>query len=96
MAATKPWSERIPTAIADGEKLLGGAEYVLIPPHRGGNETEFTVALTAGEVALAKALWLTWFEDAEGTDGQWFASDSPYGPNVLREFTLKMEKVKHD
>ena len=88
MAATKPWSERIPTAIADGERLV----------ERGGDwvETERKTLesmyiLTAGEVALAKALWLTWFEDAEGTDEHWFASDSPYGPNVLREYTEKIE-----
>ena len=90
------YSERIPAAIADGERLLDAGEYVLIPPHIGGNDTKLTLVLTAGEVAMAKALWLTWFEDAEGTDEHWFASDSPYGPNVLREFTLKMEGLSHE
>ena len=53
----KPYSERIPTAIADGEKLLDGYEIMVVPPHTGGNDTRLTVGITAGEVDLAKALW---------------------------------------
>ena len=53
----KPWSERIPAAIANAERMLDGGEYVLIPPHIGGNETKLTLVLTAGELALVKALW---------------------------------------
>ena len=52
----KPWSTRIPAAIADGEKLLDGGEYVLIPPHIGGNDTKLTLVLTAGEVAMAERM----------------------------------------
>ncbi|KKM81109.1 hypothetical protein LCGC14_1333140 [marine sediment metagenome] len=52
----KPWPERIPAAIAKAEELLTGNEYVLISPHIGGNKTNLTLVLTAGEVALASRM----------------------------------------
>ena len=55
--ADKPWSERIPTAIAKGKEKLEGYEIVVVPPHIGGNDTRLTVGITAGEVAMATALW---------------------------------------
>ncbi len=86
----KPWSERIPAAIAKGEKLLNGDQYVLIPPHMRGNETEFTVVLTAGEVALAKAVWgWEWWAHCMGlTDFE--PSDA------LIAYTEKIERLSHD
>ena len=75
------YSERIPAAIAKAEGLLDGGEYVLIPPHIGGNETKLTLVLTAGEVAAVKALWRVTM--AEG----WHIDPA------LREFTEKIEQV---
>ena len=76
------WSERIPAAIADAWLRLDGGEYMLIPPHIGGNETKLTLVLTAGEVALAKALWRVTM--AEG----WHIDPA------LREFCEKIEQVE--
>ena len=76
------WSERIPAAIADAWLLLDGGEYVLIPPHIGGNETKLTLVLTAGELAAVKALWRVTM--AEG----WHIDPA------LREFTEKIEQVE--
>ena len=76
------YSERIPAAIADAERMLDGGEYMLIPPHIGGNETKLTLVLTAGEVAAVKALWRVTM--AEG----WHIDPA------LREFTEKIEQVE--
>ena len=84
------WSTRIPAAIADGEKLLDGDEYVLIPPHIGGNETKLTLVLTAGEVALVKALYPIW-DEPERID---IADDA--ATDALVAFTEKMEGLNHD
>ncbi len=47
------WSERIPAALAKGERLLQvGQDWVVL-----ACEEEEPGALTAGEVALATALW---------------------------------------
>ena len=85
----KPWSERIPAAIADGEKLLDGGEYMLIPPHIGGNDTKLTLVLTAGEVEMAYALYNATKPHADGC-----RCNSKCVPLIA--FTLKIEKVKHD
>ena len=84
----KPYSERIPAAIAKGKRLLAAAEYVLIPPHIGGNDTKLTLVLTAGEVALAKALAFIQYGDSD-----YFGSD---GEEALIAFCEKIEKVSHD
>ena len=84
MVATD-WSTRIPSAIAAGERRLDGDEYVLIPPHIGGNETKLTLVLTAGEVALAKALW----EVFEGTSVEGWHEE-------LRAYCTKIERLSHD
>ena len=79
------WSERIPAAIAEAKRLLDGEQYVLIPPHIGGNETKLTLVLTAGEVGLAEVLHTTY--QALGDD-VW--------PDVLTAFAEKIERLKHD
>ena len=79
------WSTRIPAAIEKGKGLLGGDEYVLIPPHTRGNDTEFTVVLTAGEVELAAAIFPYW-DHGEGTDAYWDVLDA-----ALRAYTEKIE-----
>ena len=94
---TKPWSERIPTAIADGEKLLDGAEYVLIPPHIGGNKTKLTLVLTAGEVEMAKALWHEMsraMDRMNGTERATFIAGFRGG--TIRYFTEKIEELNHE
>lgn len=45
----KPWSTRIPAAIKKAEEKLGQNPYWI--------SMDFTTVITAGEVALAKALW---------------------------------------
>ena len=79
------WSTRIPAAIEEGKKLLGGDEYVLIPPHTRGNDTGFTVVLTAGEVALAEALWQVACEETPPD----IAADYP----ALIAYTEKIEAM---
>ena len=85
------YSERIPAAIADGERLLDAGEYVLIPPHIGGNDTKLTLVLTAGEVAAMRALW--------ENPPQQHAQDATGSCNwcqALRAFTEKMEGLSND
>ena len=88
-ATMKPWDDRIPAAIANAERMLDGGEYLLIPPHIGGNETKLTLVLTAGEVALAKALW-------ERVGHTVCADPECEKPHPLREFTEKIERLNHD
>ena len=83
----KRWSERIPAAIADGERLV----------ERGGDwvETERKTLesmyiLTAGEVALAKLGWEMWVEYCESLENE-EPGDEP--PPALIAFTEKIEKV---
>ncbi len=87
----KPYSERIPAAIAEAERLLDGCEYVLIPPHIGGNKTQLTLVLTAGEVALADALWSEFGDDIMGDPG---TCDRPLA--ALIAFCEKIERLSHD
>ena len=96
MAKTS-WSERIPAAIADGEKLLDGDEYVLIPPHIGGNDTKLTFVLTAGEAALAKALWHEMsraMDRMNGTERAAFIAG--FRGATIRYFTEKIEGLSHE
>ena len=76
------WNERIPAAIAKGKELLGplGGE--------GGDAIDSLFfddgqSVTAGEVALAKALWRVTM--AEG----WHIDPA------LREFVAKVEGLSH-
>ena len=97
MTATKPWSVRIPTAIADGEKLLGGVGYLLVPPHMGGNDTKLTLVLTAGEVALAEALWHEMsraMDRMNGTERAAFIAG--FRGATIRYFAEKIEGLDHD
>ncbi len=80
------YSERIPAAIAKGKEKLAGYEYLLVPPHEGGTVTEFTVVITAGEVALADALWGEFGDDIMGDPG---TCDRPL--EALVAFTEKIE-----
>ena len=86
----KPWPTRIPAAIADGEKLLDDAEYVLMPPHMWGNDTNITLVLTAGEVAMADWAWETFYNSPE------YNGERTPPPPVLIAFCEKIEKVSHD
>ena len=94
----KPWSTRIPAAIAKGAKLLGADEYVLVPPHTGGNDTRLTVGITAGEVAMAKALWEPWQHYIESCGAEDLMKTWSYEEvqPALRDFTEKMEGLSHD
>ena len=94
----KPWSERIPAAIADGEKLLDGDKYVLLPPHMWGNDTKLTIVLTAGEVEMAEAAYDFWRWIRNELPNAEYGPDAPgtEPPQVLREFTEKLERLDHD
>ena len=90
----KAWSVRIPAAITDGERLLDGDKYVLIPPHMEGNDTNLTIVLTASEVEMAYALWEEIGEEEPEYAG-YLESDAP-GVTALRAFTETMERLDHD
>ena len=89
----KPYSERIPTAIANAERMLDGGEYMLIPPHIGGNETKLTLVLTREEVALAKQLWVHYSDGLYDSDLDYFL---PKEAPALITLTEKIERLNHD
>ena len=91
------WREHIPAAIEKAERLLGGDEHLLVPPHLGGNDTKLTLVLTKGEVRLVKALEQDhdahWKEEALSEDYGVVAScdEAECVPcAALREFGEKM------
>ena len=88
MVATKPWSIRIPAAIAAGKGKLNGGNWVSLQ-HKP--MVEITSILTAGEVALAKALMITAPLDYDWED----ECDADPRLRTLREFTEKIE-MPHD
>ena len=92
MAATD-YSERIPAAIAKGERRLDGDEYVLIPPHIGGNDTKLTLVLTAIEVSLAKQLWAHYSDGLYESDLDYYL---PKEAPALIAFCEKMERLGDD
>ena len=88
------WSERIPAAIANAERLLGDDEYVLVAPHIGGNDTKLTFVLTAGELALAEALWdVLTFDTTDEMNEQFFAYGAALGAKALIAFCERMEAL---
>ena len=83
------YSKRILAAIAEARLRLDGSEYMLIPPHIGGNETELTLVLTASEAALADGLW----QAAENLNAEFGGERWP--PELIT-FTEKIERLSHD
>lgn len=89
MAATN-WSERIPAAIAKGEELTAGQDFA----HRHIWAERKDVYFTAGEVALARALW-------RSMDSQKIATIESEGyvwepPTALIAYCEKVERLSHD
>ena len=76
------WSTRIPEAIEEGKKRLGRG--TLVRRAGGGPET----AITAGEAALAEALWETHRKYCDEYNWDY---DEP--PPALIAFT---EKIEHE
>ena len=74
----KPYSERIPAAIANAERMLDGYEWKCFEDRGRGIDNY----LTAGELAAVKALWRVTM--AEG----WHIDPA------LREFCEKIEQVE--
>ena len=75
------WDERIPAAIAEAEKLTASGPRLLFESSPG---TNLALIVTAGEVAMADALWRVTM--AEG----WHIDPA------LREFTEKIERLNYD
>ena len=86
------WSTRIPTAIAKAEKLLGSkSDYARV------YKTGETFVLTAGEVALAKALWHEMsraMDRMNGTERAAFIAG--FRGATIRYFTEKLERLSND
>ena len=75
----EPWSVRIPAAINNAEEIVAAENWPLVQARDG-------VQLTAGEVALAKALWKTYRTlNTESGEEHW--------PAPLIAFTWKVEKL---
>lgn len=79
------WGKRIPAAIKKGEGYLNGTDYRAEGTFEG--ETVNLLAVTAGEVALAKAIFPYW-DHGEGPDAFWDPLD-----DALMAFTEKIEKL---
>ena len=77
----KPWSSRIPAAIAKGKELLDGRDgwFPQLP---------LSEPITAGEVALAEALW----EATQDTPSYLVGGEQI--PEALIVFTEKIERLK--
>lgn len=85
----KPYSERIPAAIAKGEgwfKQPGIIDVAVLVNEKGG-----AVYVTAGEVALAKALWETHRKFCD--EYNW---DYEEPPPALIVYCEKIERLSHD
>ena len=76
------WNDRIPQAIEKAERHLTTGEHIL-------NSCKHcrVSPITAGEVALAKALWKTYraLNSTEAGSGHW--------PDALRAFVEKVEQL---
>ncbi len=83
MAATN-YFERIPAAIARGKELFKWGDKAFVARWRPGKN----VALTAGEVALAEALWIEFGDDIMGDPG---TCAKPL--EALIAFTEKIERL---
>ena len=81
-AEMKPWSTRIPAAIAKGEELLDGRDgwFPQLP---------LSEPITVGEVALAAQLWKTelFVQELKGKQ--------PPPPSLIA-FCEKIERLNHD
>ncbi|KKK79384.1 hypothetical protein LCGC14_2834060 [marine sediment metagenome] len=88
-AEMKPWSERIPAAIAKAKELVGPDDWYV--------NDDTTAVITAGEVALASALWGEFFSgtpeefDATVAEGQLDQCDE-----ALSAYCEKIERLGHD
>ncbi len=93
MAATD-YSERIPAAIAKGKEWLGDRTWRIT----WVSALSDYVCLTAGEVALAEALWMLHVRDFAMTASKTHdCSANEYGPcQALAAFCEKMEGLNDD
>ena len=94
----EPWSVRIPAAINNAKELLNGKTDAL-----GLEGPNGFINITAGELALAKALWdelpnfhespdgIPCFEKMEGVSDACLTCDACM---ELRAFTEKVEKLR--
>lgn len=88
---TATWSTRIPAAIAKAEARLRGAHVCL----HHGVEGKDLAAITAGEVALAKALWGMFQKYGQEDDIEHVMVQMGDAPDVaaLRAFCEKVEAL---
>lgn len=77
--ATKPWSERIPAAVAKGKAMSFD---------RWGCFVQGDICLTAGEAELAEALWK--MVQARAVEANYATIDHP----ALITYTKKIERIE--
>lgn len=92
--ATKPWSERIPAAVARGPELLDTRPERMFLVESNGPYSHY-ITLTAGEGALAQALWWEMSRTMDSMNGtERAAFIEGFRGASIRAFTEKIERIE--